>query len=137
VCRAYRLLSQLSTASVIGEELAGSTGDRSAGEGKGHRNPSSRQRIIRELAIHRRDGIFGTDRYQPETFKLRKGIPARVAFLRKVEATCGTEIVLAEYNTKRELPLNQPVVVEFTPAKTGEFKFACGMAMLRGKIIVQ
>ncbi|MCI0389773.1 MAG: ATP-binding protein [Acidobacteria bacterium] len=33
--------------------------------------------------------------------------------------------------------MNQPVVVEFTPAKTGEFKFACGMDMLRGKIIVR
>jgi len=75
--------------------------------------------------------------YQPESFKLRKGVPARITFVRRVEATCGTEIVLAEYNIKRELPLNQPVVVEFTPAKTGEFKFACGMDMLRGKIIVQ
>ena len=75
--------------------------------------------------------------YQPESFKLRKGVPARVTFVRKVEATCGTEIVLTEFNVKRELPLNQPVVVEFTPSKTGEFKFACGMDMLRGKIIVQ
>lgn len=75
--------------------------------------------------------------YQPESFKLRKGVPARITFVRKVEATCGDEIVLAEYNIKRELPLNQPVIVEFTPAKTGEFKFACGMDMLRGKIIVQ
>jgi multidrug efflux pump subunit AcrA (membrane-fusion protein) len=75
--------------------------------------------------------------YLPESFKLRKGVPARVTFVRKVEATCGTEIVLAEFNIKRELPLNQPVVVEFTPSKTGEFKFACGMDMLRGKIIVQ
>jgi RND family efflux transporter MFP subunit len=75
--------------------------------------------------------------YQPDIFKLRKGILARVTFVRKIEATCGTEIVLAEYNIKRELPLNQPVIVEFTPSKTGEFKFACGMDMLRGKIIVQ
>ncbi|MBO0726973.1 MAG: efflux RND transporter periplasmic adaptor subunit [Blastocatellia bacterium] len=75
--------------------------------------------------------------YQPDSFILRKGIPARITFVRKVEATCGTEIVLAEYNIKRELPLNQPVVVEFTPVKTGEFKFACGMDMLRGKITVQ
>jgi RND family efflux transporter MFP subunit len=75
--------------------------------------------------------------YQPETFSLRQGIPARVTFVRKVEATCGNEVVLADYNIKRELPLNQPVVVEFTPTKTGEFKFACGMDMLRGKIIVK
>jgi multidrug efflux pump subunit AcrA (membrane-fusion protein) len=79
----------------------------------------------------------GEKGYQPESFKLRKGVPARVTFVRKVDATCGTEIVLAEFNIKRELPLNQPVVVEFTPSKTGEFKFACGMDMLRGKIIVQ
>ncbi|MGH9769406.1 MAG: efflux RND transporter periplasmic adaptor subunit [Blastocatellia bacterium] len=75
--------------------------------------------------------------YQPESFKLRKGVPARVTFVRKVEATCGNEIVIAEYNIKRELPLNRAVAVEFTPTKTGEFKFACGMDMLRGKIIVQ
>ncbi len=75
--------------------------------------------------------------YEPGSFKLRQGVPARVAFVRKVEGTCGTEVVLEEYKIKRELPLNQPVVIEFTPTKTGEFKFACGMDMLRGKIIVR
>jgi plastocyanin domain-containing protein len=35
------------------------------------------------------------------------------------------------------LPLNQPVVVEFTPVKTGEFEFACRMDRLRSKIIVR
>jgi membrane fusion protein, heavy metal efflux system len=75
--------------------------------------------------------------YQPESFKLKQGVPARVTFVRKVEATCGSEIVLADYNIKRELPFNQPVTVEFTPSKSGAFKFACGMDMLRGKIIVQ
>ena len=75
--------------------------------------------------------------YQPERFTLRRGVPARITFVRKVEATCSTEVVIPEYNIKRELPLNQPVTVEFTPAKTGEFKFACGMDMLRGKLVVR
>jgi RND family efflux transporter MFP subunit len=75
--------------------------------------------------------------YEPESFGLRRGVPARITFVRKVDASCGTEIVLEEYGIKRELPLNQPVVVEFTPSKTGEFKFACGMDMLRGKILVK
>jgi len=35
------------------------------------------------------------------------------------------------------LPLNEPVVVEFTPEKKGEFAFTCGMGMLKGQIIVQ
>ena len=36
-----------------------------------------------------------------------------------------------------ELPFNEPVVVEFTPDKSGEFALACGMGMLRGKVIVR
>lgn len=80
--------------------------------------------------------ILNENGYQPASFKLRKGVPVRVTFLRKVEVTCGTEIVLEEYNIKRELPLNQPVVVEFTPSRTGEFKFACGMGMLRGTVLI-
>lgn len=75
--------------------------------------------------------------YQPESFKLKRDVPARVTFVRETDETCGKEIVIKEYDIKRALPLNEPVVVEFTPRKTGEFTFACGMDMLRGKIIVQ
>ncbi|MFN0118906.1 MAG: efflux RND transporter periplasmic adaptor subunit [Blastocatellia bacterium] len=75
--------------------------------------------------------------YQPASIRLRAGIPARLTFVREVEATCGTEIVLPDYGIKKELPLHQPVVVEFTPAQPGEFSFACGMNMLRGKLVVR
>lgn len=75
--------------------------------------------------------------YQPASIQLRAGIPARLTFVRQVEATCGTEIVLADYGIKKDLPLNQPVVVEFTSAKTGEFSFVCGMNMLKGKLVVR
>jgi plastocyanin domain-containing protein len=34
-------------------------------------------------------------------------------------------------NVKRALPLNEPVVIEFTPA-SGDIAFACGMNMLKG-----
>lgn len=75
--------------------------------------------------------------YQPETFKLKKGVPARVTFIRKTEDDCGKEIVIPAYKIKRELPLNRPVTVSFTPRRTGSFNFICGMDMLRGKIIVR
>ena len=75
--------------------------------------------------------------YQPESFTLKRDVPARVTFVRETDETCGKEIVIKEYDIKRALPLNEPVVVEFTPRKAGEFTFACGMNMLRGKIIVQ
>jgi plastocyanin domain-containing protein len=32
---------------------------------------------------------------------------------------------------QRALPLNEPVVIEFTPA-SGDIAFACGMNMLKG-----
>jgi len=35
------------------------------------------------------------------------------------------------------LPLNQPVTIALTPRRAGTFDFACGMDMLRGKLIVQ
>lgn len=75
--------------------------------------------------------------YQPTSLKLRRGVLARVTFIRKIEETCGKAIAVPEYDIRRDLPLNEPVVVEFTPNKTGEFNFTCGMGMLRGTLIVQ
>ena len=75
--------------------------------------------------------------YEPASFQLKRDLPARVTFVRESKTTCGTEIVIPEYQIKRALPLNEPVVAEFTPNESGEFAFACGMGMLRGKIIVQ
>lgn len=75
--------------------------------------------------------------YHPASLKLRRGVPARVTFIRQVEITCATEVVLPDYGIKRELPLGKPVVVEFTPDKKGEFSFACGMNMVSGKLIVR
>jgi plastocyanin domain-containing protein len=81
--------------------------------------------------------ILGAEGYQPASFNLRKGVPARIEFVRQVEGACGEEIVIPEYGVKRELPPNKSVVVEFTPDKAGEYVFTCGMNMLRGKIVVR
>jgi hypothetical protein len=35
------------------------------------------------------------------------------------------------------VPLNEPVLIEFTPAKSGDIAFSCGMNMLHGTIVVQ
>lgn len=75
--------------------------------------------------------------YQPSSFRLKKGVPARVTFIRKTEDECGEEIVIPAYNIRRFLPVGKAVLVRFTPKKTGTFGFACGMDMLHGKLIVQ
>ena len=75
--------------------------------------------------------------YDPPSIKLRRDVLARLIFTRKVEATCGTEIEFPDLGIRRQLPLNQPVAIEFTPQKSGEFTFTCGMDMLKGKLIVR
>ena len=75
--------------------------------------------------------------YEPASLKLKKDIPAKVTFVRQTDKTCVLKLVVPEYGIKRDLPLNEAVVVEFTPTKSGEFTFTCGMGMMRGSLIVQ
>jgi plastocyanin domain-containing protein len=75
--------------------------------------------------------------YEPASLKLRLGVAARITFVRTTNATCAKEIVLPDFNIRRGLPLNKPVMISFTPTEKGEFTFACGMNMLRGQLIVQ
>ncbi len=75
--------------------------------------------------------------YKPVSFELKRGVPARVTFVRTTNATCAKEIVLPDFNIRRALPLNRPVVISFTPTEKGEFTFVCGMNMMRGQLIVQ
>jgi plastocyanin len=75
--------------------------------------------------------------FDPQRVTLRAGVPARVTFTRTSDKTCATEVVFPSLNIRRELPLNEPVTIEFTPDKAGEISFACGMNMLRGTVVVQ
>ena len=75
--------------------------------------------------------------FEPVSLNLLRGVQARITFLRTTDQTCAKEIVLRDFGIRRDLPLNQPVVVTLAPNKKGEFDFTCGMNMMRGKLIVQ
>src|SRR4051812_19747427 len=70
--------------------------------------------------------------FQPTSLTLKPDVPAKITFLRTTNETCATSIVIPDYKIKQDVPLNKPVVVEFTPKK-GTFGFACGMNMYQGK----
>ena len=74
--------------------------------------------------------------YEPASIKLKRGVPARITFVRTTDDTCATEVVFPDYGINRQLPLDQAVTVSLTP-RAGEFAFTCGMNMHRGKMIVQ
>ena len=75
--------------------------------------------------------------YEPYVLKFRRGVRTRITFIRTTDQTCAKEVVFSELGIKRDLPLNQPVVITLTPTKKGEFSFTCGMNMMRGKMIVR
>ena len=75
--------------------------------------------------------------FSRNSITLRRGVPTRITFLRQTDNTCATEVLIAAYGVNRPLPLNQPVVVVFTPKNSGQFAFTCGMKMMSGKLVVQ
>lgn len=75
--------------------------------------------------------------YSPEVISIPKGKMTKINFLRTDPTECLSEVVLADFKIKKQLPLNQKVSIEITPQKEGEYKFSCGMNMYHGKIIVK
>jgi plastocyanin domain-containing protein len=74
----------------------------------------------------------------PDHLKVKKGQAVKLMITRKTDQTCAKEIVIDEYNVKAELPLNKAVAVTFTPTKSGELKYGCGMnKMVSGVLTVE
>jgi plastocyanin domain-containing protein len=75
--------------------------------------------------------------FEPDNVTVKKGEPVHLVVTRKTDKTCATEIDIKDLGIKKELPLNKAVAIDFTPQKTGEIKYVCGMDMLGGKLVVQ
>ena len=74
--------------------------------------------------------------YAPDVIVVRKGQPVRLDFYRDETASCSEQVVFGDFGIARDLPAFKTTSIEFTPDKSGEFSFACGMNMMRGKLIV-
>ncbi len=75
--------------------------------------------------------------FEPASLQAKKGEPLRLVVTRKTTRTCATELVIKDAGINRKLPLNQPVEIEFTPAKSGKLRYACGMDMLAGVLLIE
>lgn len=75
--------------------------------------------------------------YTPNTITLKKGMPADLVFLRKDPSGCLEEVVFPDFGISKKLPLNKAEKISLIPEQTGEFKYACGMNMFFGKVIVK
>ena len=75
--------------------------------------------------------------YAPDVIVVKQGQPVRLDFFRDETSSCTEQVVFGDFGIVRDLPAYKTTPIEFTPEKPGEFTFACGMNMVRGKLIVQ
>ncbi|MCB1161567.1 cupredoxin domain-containing protein [bacterium] len=75
--------------------------------------------------------------YDPEVITLRAGLPAVLEFQREEDDPCSERVILDGFGRNVFLPAFQTTAVEIQPNRTGSFDFACGMGMLKGRIVVQ
>jgi plastocyanin domain-containing protein len=57
-------------------------------------------------------------------------------FTRKVKDTCADSVVVQGDPVKHMLPLDKAIDVPLRSPKTGQVRFACGMDMYRGAVVV-
>lgn len=75
--------------------------------------------------------------YSPDVIVVKRGVPVKLEFFRDETASCSDQVILGDFGIARDLPAFKTTAIEFTPDKTGEFSFTCGMNMLHGKLVVE
>jgi plastocyanin domain-containing protein len=73
--------------------------------------------------------------FEPADFTVKKGEPLKLVITRITDVTCAKEIIVDDPPVRAELPLNKPVVVSFTPTKSGTLRYGCAMDKMVGGVI--
>ena len=75
--------------------------------------------------------------YAPNLIRVRQSVPLRIIFDRQEGGDCTSRVVFPDFALNRSLPAMAKTAVEFTPDKSGQFGFACGMNMVHGTLVVE
>ena len=75
--------------------------------------------------------------FEPNEIQVKKGDVVTLVVTRRTDQTCATEIVVAGGKVRAALPLNQPVRLALGTIDSSGVKFACGMGMREGAVIVR
>ena len=110
-----------------------------AGETMESAQPAADAAAVRmENGVQVADIEAGRMGYAPASLELTAGVPARLVFTRTVDSDCSSQIQIPTMGVPvTDLPMGEPVAVEFTPTQSGTFEFVCGMDMQRGSLIVR
>ncbi len=75
--------------------------------------------------------------FEPASIPVRVGQPVVLVVTRTTDRTCAKEFVIADRKIRKALPLNRAVEIRFVAEKPGTVRFACGMDMVAGKLVVE
>ena len=75
--------------------------------------------------------------YKPAKVDVAPGEAVRLKFVRKEYTPCTKEVLFPTLNIRRELPVNQPVLIDIPPQQSGDIPFHCGMNMVKGTVVVK
>lgn len=80
----------------------------------------------------------GPNGYEPSRVDVVAGRSVRLVFTRTTPSTCLEKVQIPAFGVEPvDLPMNEPVAIELIPDKTGEYRFACGMDMQHGTLLVK
>jgi plastocyanin domain-containing protein len=74
--------------------------------------------------------------FEPARIEVPRDREVVLRFTRKVKETCADSVIVHGDPVKHMLPLDKPVDVRLRSPKSGEVRFACGMDMYRGAVVV-
>ena len=109
---------------------------RSERERLGLRPPSLPQQAPPK-ASQRREISVTSKGFSPAEITVEKNTAVELVFLRTTDDTCAKKVVFPGLKTTKELPLNTPVSVAWTPDRSGTVEFVCGMNMFKGAVVVK
>jgi len=75
--------------------------------------------------------------FSPSTIAVKKGSTTRLVFTRTTADTCATEVVFPDLGVQKSLPIGKPVSFDVPADQDRTLRFACGMGMFSGKVVVK
>jgi plastocyanin domain-containing protein len=75
--------------------------------------------------------------FEPDTIAVKPGEHVVLVVTRTTERTCARAFTIPERKVHEDLPLNRAVEIRFTAGKAGLVRFACGMDMVSGALVVE
>lgn len=75
--------------------------------------------------------------FVPSEVTVHKNQPVALEVTRRTGKPFAKEFEMTASGIRRDLPVNEPVVIEFTPREAGQVEYSVGNELYRGRIVIE